>query len=267
MDGTVNAAYAVLMAEEAGLALRTLPPEDGRRLELVQWQAEGLTARLNEARNRRDWRTALQILDQLAALPAEVVSPVTLAETRRTIEVQQALQFLEQNNQAAALALGGSDITDVTLLPPTTARTLFAGWQMTSTITLAATRLELAALALPDRSAQAQAALQDLVAAWQTDETSAQGYTFEFNATLDANATASVPEDAAAMTGANRLHLMISLPPLTAGLTLARGIATRGRLGLAAHAIAANRPAGATRIALVAPTDWADANVGFAHRG
>jgi len=223
-DGTVNAAYAVLMAEEAGLALSTLPPEDGRRLELVQWQAEGLTARLNEARNRRDWRTALQILDQLAALPPEVAPPASLAETRRTIEVQQALQFLEQNNQAAALALAGSDITDVALLPPAAARTLFAGWQMTSTITLEATQLELAALALPDRSEQAQAALQELVAVWQRDETSTQGYTFEFNATPGANLSAPGTGDASAVTDANRLHLTITLPPLTTGLALAEAL-------------------------------------------
>lgn len=223
-DGTVNSAYAVLMAEEASLALGALPPEDGRRLELVRWQAEGLTAQLKEMRNRRDWRAALQILDQLATLPPEVVLPDTLIETRRTIEVQQALQFLEQNNQAAALALAGSDITDVTLLPPPAARTLFAGWQMTSTITLEATRLELAALALPDRSEQAHAALQDLVTSWQRDETSAQGYTFELNAALDATVHTPVADSSATGSGANRLHLLISMPPQTTGLTLAQGL-------------------------------------------
>ncbi|MDQ3248662.1 MAG: hypothetical protein M3Q45_05570, partial [Chloroflexota bacterium] len=212
--GVVNVAYATLMAEAASRALETLPADDGRRPELLQWQAEGLMAQLKTARETRNWPAALPLLDTLAGLPPEVADPAFLAESRRAITVQQALQFLEQNNQAAALALAGGDITDATLLPPTAERSLFAAWQITTTITLAATQVELAATPFADRAQAAQAALQGVIDGWQQSETLAAGYTFQW------------ADSATAGADAQGLRLVLSLPPLSGGAPLAQAMPT-----------------------------------------
>ncbi|CAN5627409.1 hypothetical protein BH10CHL1_BH10CHL1_02490 [soil metagenome] len=206
--GKVDLEYVALMVQEAELALQILPANgdqatNDRRRELVQWQSEGLTAQLNAARQQRAWGDALRIVDQLAALPADISSGESLTETRRSITVQQALEFLEQNNQAAAVALAGDEIGDPTLLPPSEARALFAHWHMTTTIALKETRIEVTALPLPDRREQAYKAVQTLANLWQMSETSGQASTFALE---EASATADATEP---------LHLVITLPAAT----------------------------------------------------
>ena len=201
--------YASLMSQEANLALQGLPAADPQRQALLQWQSEGLKAQLEAARSRRNWGEALGIVDELAKLPPEIGAAMGLTETRHTLTVQQALQFLEQDNHAAAVALAGAEISDPALLPPIAARTLFASWQVTTTMTPEATRLDVVGLPLADRQVQAQAALQGLINLWKSNETSGSVNTFE----LESSATASGP-----------LHLVITLPATASGAALAHAV-------------------------------------------
>src|SRR5690606_38696398 len=104
-----------LMTSEADLALAGLDPADPRHGELRQWQVEGLTLQLNDARNRRDWIAAFDVLERLSALPPDVVDPSMLAETSRALSVQQALQLLEEGDSDAAMRLAGPEIASVDL--------------------------------------------------------------------------------------------------------------------------------------------------------
>ncbi len=216
-EGKVDFDYVALMAKEAEVALKILPVNgdqatNDRRRELVQWQTEGLTAQLDAARQQRAWGDALRIVDQLATLPPGISSQESLTETRRSITVQQALEFLEQNNQAAAVALAGDEISDPTLLPPSEARALFAHWHITTTIALEETRIEVAALPLPDRREQARKAVQTLINLWQMSETYGQNSTFAL-------------EDAStAGDNAEPLRLLITLPAATSVATTAQKI-------------------------------------------
>ncbi len=207
-DGKVDVAYVALMAKEAELALKSLPASSDqaatdRRRELLQWQTEGLTTQLAAARQRRAWGEALRIVDELATLPPGVASTGSLSETRRSITVQQALEFLEQDNHAAAVALAGDEISDPTLLPPSESRALFAHWHMTTTIALKETRIEVTALPLPDRQAQALKAIQTLINLWKMSETSGQNSTF------------ALAEGTAPANAGEPLRLLITLPAAT----------------------------------------------------
>jgi hypothetical protein len=165
-DGGVNRTYTDLMIQAANLALAGLPAEDVRRQEILQWQVEGLTLQLDEARNRRDWPLAFALLDRLAALPPGGVDPDTLAETRRSLTVQQALDLLEQGDAAAASRLAGDKITSSEVLPPDNARPLFITWQITLTIEAAGTDLVAHITPAADRQAEARTALDELAALW-----------------------------------------------------------------------------------------------------
>src|SRR5690606_38752920 len=97
--------YADLMVAEIKQALVLLPDNDDRVIELRQWQLDGMQLQLNETRNQRDWPAALAIVEQMALLPAEVIDPNLVAEDRRFILIQQALELMEQGNRVAALAV------------------------------------------------------------------------------------------------------------------------------------------------------------------
>ncbi|MFN8495111.1 MAG: hypothetical protein U0350_46340 [Caldilineaceae bacterium] len=209
-DGRVNGQYALLMSKEANLALKGLAADDERRRELLQWQSDGLKAQLEDARNRHNWGEALQIVDQITALPPEVGASLALSETRRVLTIQQALQFLEQANQAAAVALAGKTVSDPALLPPAPLLTLFASWQVTTTLTPTAHRLEVVGLPVAERQPQAYTALQTLVNLWKGNETSARSGTFE------------LADPPAANDAPTPLHLLITLPATTTGGALAR---------------------------------------------
>lgn len=166
-DGAVNQEYMSLMASAAALALAGLSTDAPERQELLQWQVESLTLALNAARDRRDWQSAFQTLDQLAALPPDAINPAVVAENRRAIKVQQALDFLAEGNQNAARALAGPAIQAEELQPPPNARTLFTNWQVTMTIQPAATDLTFVALPSPEQQAVAESALATLIEQWR----------------------------------------------------------------------------------------------------
>jgi hypothetical protein len=166
--GEVEPTYLALMSNEANLALAGLPAEEPQRTELYQWQVEGLTTQLNTARDERNWARAFVLLDQLAALPPEVVDAATLHETRRTITVQQALALLEQGDNQAAMTLAGDLITQAELLPPANARILFSAWQITLAIGIDETVVHIQALPVADRQQEAQAALEQQLQVWKS---------------------------------------------------------------------------------------------------
>jgi hypothetical protein len=74
-SGAVDATYARLLVDAAAKALIALPADNSRRAELSQWLNDGLNIALSDARNRRDWPTALATLDQVAALPPGLIDP------------------------------------------------------------------------------------------------------------------------------------------------------------------------------------------------
>jgi hypothetical protein len=175
--GAIDRAYMALMASEADQALAALPADAPERNELLQWQVEGLTLQLNDARDRRDWPAAFATLEQLAALPPSVVNVDTLADTRRALTVQQALQLLEEGDNQAAMQLAGAQVTSADLLPPANARPLFATWQVTATIAPAGVGLVFTIQPVTGREQEAQSALESLVKSWESTDRGEQ-FTF-----------------------------------------------------------------------------------------
>ncbi len=173
-DGVVDRAYMDLMTSEADLALAGLDPADPRSIELRHWQVEGLTLQLNDARNRRNWPAAFEVLERLAALPPDVVDPSMLTETSRALSVQQALQLLEEGDNDAAMRLAGAEIANVDLLPPPNARSLFATWQVTATISPEQVDVNFAVLPADGRASEAQQTLTDLLTSWQNSEAASE---------------------------------------------------------------------------------------------
>lgn len=166
-DGA-GAVYATPLAEATQAALDRLPADDARRRELTQWLADGLQVLLTEAQQRQDWQNALRIVDQLAALPSDVVDSITLAKTKRLLLVQQALQLLAEDNRAAATALGGDELRDPTLLPPPSADTLFNRWTVTVTVTPQQQQVMIVGQPVNERVDDATAAFTALADLWQT---------------------------------------------------------------------------------------------------
>ncbi|NJN83895.1 MAG: hypothetical protein HC802_17540, partial [Caldilineaceae bacterium] len=166
--GSVANGYAGLMADEAAAALALLPADAASRSELEQWQAEGLRLRLQDAREARDWSAAIKLLDRLAQLPADAADPAVLADQRQDVMVQQALQLLELDQREAAMAVAGEQLTSQDLLPPENTRTLFASWDVTTTLTLDRASIELVGVTYADRHDAAREAALELVDNWQT---------------------------------------------------------------------------------------------------
>lgn len=166
--GAVDRVYMDLLAAEAEQALAGLPVGDPQRSELLQWQVEGLTLQLNDARDRRDWPAAFAALEQLATLPPDAVDASTLRETQRALTVQQALQLLEEGDSEAAMHLVGAQVGDLDLMPPTNARPIFATWQVTVTIAPTQMNLVFAVRAASGREEDALSALTTLAQTWQT---------------------------------------------------------------------------------------------------
>jgi hypothetical protein len=209
--GVIDQRYASLMATETALALAGLPPNAPQRKELLQWQVEGLTLQLNTAREQHDWTSAFHVLDQLANLPSESLDPAKLTETRRALTVQQALQLLEEGNQAAALALAGQDIRTNELLPPANAQALFRTWQVTMTVQPAQSVLEFVGTPNQERNQDAQQALRTLIDSWQ-----AGGLPQGFAVALDEQPATNLPTPG--------LHLMLTVPSFSNGAPLAKAL-------------------------------------------
>lgn len=219
-DRAGQTAYADLLVTEINQALALLPAEDSRRGELQQWLVEALQLRLGQALTLRDWPQALTLVERLAQLPPTVVDPARLAEDRRAILVQQALQLMEQGNREAALAVAGDQLTAADLTPPATAFSLFSGWQITVTARPDALHLSALALTTPDRAPQARASLEDALRVWQ-EGTRGEDYAFAL-----AETPAGVQLDIAFPAGGNGF-LLARLLPLRADYALLRSLLTQ----------------------------------------
>lgn len=168
-DGQLDPAYVQLMVEEAEAALALLPDEaPALRSEATGWLADGLRQQARQARQRQAWPAAIALIDRLAALPDSPVDAAALAEERRLLLLEQALQFLDQNNPEAALALAGPTLSLDNLLPPAEQQAIFARWSFTLTLQPGAPVLSGSAPALPGREEEARRATEQLALAWQT---------------------------------------------------------------------------------------------------
>lgn len=170
-DGALDPVYVGLMVEEAETALTHLPAGAGEeRDELYGWLADGLRIQTRQAQQRREWPTALALLERLAALPSSVVDQAAIDEERRSLLLEQALQFLEQDNQSAALTLIGSTLTIDDLLPTAERRAIFARWDFSVSVGPESLAVEGTGAAIDGREAEAQALVDALAAAWQTSQ-------------------------------------------------------------------------------------------------
>lgn len=201
--------YADLMVAQIEAALAILPADDARIVELRQWQTDGMQLQLTKALDQRDWRTALALVDALALLPADVIDPATIAEDRRYILIQQALELMEQGNRVAAVAVAGDQIAADALLPPAQAASLFSGWQLTLTVTPDTMQLIAFGITQPERHAEALDALASVVTLWE-DGTEGEPYAFQLD---------EVPAEVSLQTG---VRLLIDFPPQGNGFLLAR---------------------------------------------
>jgi len=237
-DGRVDERYARLMARAAESALARLPAEHPQRTELVQWQAEGLYTLFTAARDRQDWTTALDLLDRLNALTdlysGGLFNAEQLAETRRIITAQQALQLLEQDNRAAALRIAETTIPDADAAPPDAMQSLFASWHMTLTIDARQMQLEARGQPMPEQTAAAHAALQTVVDAWQSTASDRIHQLELHPAALEAaTQTAETENDAAAPSNPSAaLRLTLTLPADASGLPLAQALPNHAQWAL-----------------------------------
>jgi hypothetical protein len=165
-SGAVSPEHARLLVDSVTQALRGLSPADPARNELQQWLNDGLTIVLGDARDRRDWSTALDILDQLQASGAPVDAAL-IEEERRRIQFEQSLQLLEEGQREAAVAVSGSGLVNRDLAPADAQQSLFASWQSTISVSAGETVLELTALPAPGKelaAADQSSALADALA-------------------------------------------------------------------------------------------------------
>ncbi|MFZ1752925.1 MAG: hypothetical protein WBO46_12575 [Caldilineaceae bacterium] len=182
--GAVDPAYVELMVASAEDALAVLPPTaTGEQSELTGWLADGLRLQTTQARQRKDWPAALALLDRLAALPANVVDGPALAEERRLLLLEQALQFLAQGNEKAALALAGSSLAADDLLPASERQTIFARWQFDVTIGPDDLAVSGVGVVIPGREEEARRSVEQLAVAWQTAQPTTGQATVQFDGT------------------------------------------------------------------------------------
>ncbi|MGL4650813.1 MAG: hypothetical protein ACRC1H_15505, partial [Caldilineaceae bacterium] len=149
-SGAVSPEHARLLVDAVTQALSGLTPADPARVELQQWLNDGLTIVLGDARDRRDWATALDILDQIAASGAPV-DPALMDEERRRIQFEQSLQLLEEGQRDAAVAVSGSGLINTELAPAPAQQSLFASWQSTVTVSSRGAELWLTAQPAPGK--------------------------------------------------------------------------------------------------------------------
>ncbi len=166
-DGSVATGYAELTAEAAEAALEGLGPDDGRAVEIGQWEVEALRLLMSEARGERDWASALAQVERMARLPESVMSAAQVEAERRALLVQQALALLEEGNRAAAVALAGPEIIAPQFAPPANTLSLFAGWQITMTVGTADSQIEVVGVAAAGQEEAAAEALARQTEAWR----------------------------------------------------------------------------------------------------
>lgn len=166
-DNSIHADYATAMIEAAQRALAQLPAADNRRQELSQWVIDGLQIALVNAQEQEDWASALRTIEQLSALPPELVNADMLEQTKRTVTVRQALQLLEEENRVGAIALAGEELLNSALLPAPEQMPLFRRWEISTTVSPTTMELVVTPFAIDARTSDASDALRDLVATLQ----------------------------------------------------------------------------------------------------
>jgi hypothetical protein len=220
-DGASNPVYAELMTAQASSALGTLAADDTRRAELERWQAEGLRLLLTDARRRGDVTVALALIDRLALSSAGAGAAGFLAEERKALVVQQALELLERGDRSAAFALAGDAIADPALQPPADLRSLFAAWAATASMSEGGISLDVTAWPNPDRVEDATTALNGIVQSWGDSEaTRGAGAELEAGPQASEAATEALDERVNGQQ-ANALHLRLRLPAGATGVALA----------------------------------------------
>jgi hypothetical protein len=205
--------YVNLMVEQVSAALALLPAGDSSRRELLHWQSDGLQMLLQEARSQRNWQRALVILEQLDQMPDEAVDRSFLAVERREVMIQQALVLMEQGDRDTAMAIAGTEISSAELAPPAGSRVLFTSWQITASVSNAGITVAMTAPAAPNREAEAERALKDLVGLWESSlpTRGSNGYQFLLRGPEVTNGEAMNPWE---------LHVVI--PPAADGYLLAQ---------------------------------------------
>lgn len=171
-DGRIDFSYVQLMAVEAEAALNSLPPEAAaERSEMSGWLADGLRLQARQAQQRKDWPTALGLLDRLAALPEGIVDPIRLAEERRLLLLEQSLQLLAQGNEEAAMKAVGTTIALDDLLPAAERQTIFARWNFSLTVNPGEPLLTGAGLVVSGREDEARRLADQLAQVWDAVST------------------------------------------------------------------------------------------------
>ncbi|MEZ4658546.1 MAG: hypothetical protein R2911_13325 [Caldilineaceae bacterium] len=177
VGGAQDEQYVSLMVAEIDRALDTLAPDARQRPELLRWRLEGLYTLFQQARNRQDWSGALTLLDQLqsqlstGAAADGRLTAADLESERQAIRVQQALAVLAKGETDAAIALAGPDIQNAALAPAPDLQSLFANWQISSTLTAESTTVDVLAFPAAGQAAAARNALQNIITRWQTVST------------------------------------------------------------------------------------------------
>ncbi len=173
VDLTLGAVQQALTAAPTGTPTHA-PPQ------MHQWLLESLRLKLSQAQTRQDWAAASDAVEALAALPGDLVDPAVVAQERRAIVLQQAIQLLNQDNQEAAIALAGPQIARTDLAPPAQVVSLIRAWQVGLTVTVeTGNRSPRTALRLSGRVAAGQeeaalAAGQKLAGLWADSQAQVQ---------------------------------------------------------------------------------------------
>jgi hypothetical protein len=146
------------------------------------------------------------LIDRLALSSAGAGAAEFLAEERKALVVQQALELLDRGDRSAAFALAGDAIADPALQPPADLRSLFSAWAATASMSEGGISLDVTAWPNADRVEDAESALSEIVQSWRNNA-----------ATRDAGAELEVGDPASeAVT-----HLRLRLPAGATGVALA----------------------------------------------
>lgn len=220
-SGAVSPEHAQLLIESVVAALGSLAPNSTLRSELQQWLNDGLTIVLTDARERRDWETALDTLDQLAAAPGGAVDEAFVAEERERILFEQSLQLLEEGQRDEAVAVSGTGIVGQDLQPAADEQALFASWQSTLTVTTRASELALVGVPAAGKELVAGAAALQLRATLAS--AAADGVRVTVNTPSPQEPQLPVRFDVTIPTGASGLSLA-NVTPLGADWALLRAL-------------------------------------------
>ncbi len=121
--------YLELTLHHAQLALQTLDPSATvQRQEVKHWLWQSLEMRVRLSTLYADWATVYQALETIAALPVDDIDDARLENLQYYIQMQEAIQLLEQGMTDQALQLAGPTILDPYFMPAAQQAALFTGW-------------------------------------------------------------------------------------------------------------------------------------------